>query len=122
MSSKIAIETVSITTVGGAGVAVGSGSTIPIHGYLLDVYLDYHTSCPATSDVTITDPVFGVICVKSNNSTDCHLAPRLATHDASAAATGMYDYVPLNGSLSISVAQADALTNCLVATVRWLTL
>jgi hypothetical protein len=100
MSSKIAIETVSITTVGGAGVAVGSGSTIPIHGYLLDVYLDYHTSCPAT----------------------CHLAPRLATHDASAAATGMYDYVPLNGSLSISVAQADALTNCLVATVRWLTL
>jgi hypothetical protein len=118
--NEIAIQRVAITTVGGAGAAVGSGTTIPINGYLLDVFLDYHASCPATADVTITDPVFGIIVVKSNNATDVWLAPRKDTCDAAAAATGLYDLVPLNSALTISVAQADALTDCVVATLRWL--
>jgi hypothetical protein len=119
--SEIAVERVTITTAGSAGSAVGSGTTIPINGFLLDVYLDYHASCPATADVTIADPVFGNIVVKSNNATDAWLAPRKSTVDATAAATGLYDLIPLNGALTISVAQADALTNCVVAYVRWLT-
>ena len=113
---EIAVCKVSITTAGSAGsAAVGSGSTIPMNGYLLDVYLDYHASCPATADVTISDPVFGNIVVKSNNATDIWLAPRKDTVDAAAAATGLYDLIPLNGALTIAVAQADALTDCLVA-------
>jgi hypothetical protein len=118
--SEIAIETVKITTTGSAGSATGSGTTIPINGFLLDVYLNYHASCPATADVTITDAVFGNIVVNSNSATDAWLAPRKATCDATAASTGLYDLVPLNGPMTISVCQADALTDCLVATIRFM--
>jgi hypothetical protein len=118
--SEIAIETVSITTTGSAGSATGSGTTIPIMGFLLDVYLNYHASAPATTDVTISDAVFGNVVVNSNSATDAWLAPRKATCDAAAASTGLYDLVPLNGPLTISVAQADALANCLVATIRFM--
>jgi hypothetical protein len=119
--SEIAIEKVYITTVGGAGAAVGSGTTNPINGFLLDVFLDYNAAAPATTDVTISDPTFGNILVKSNNATDVWLAPRKDTVDAAAAATGMYDLVPLKDPLTIAVAQCDALTNALIATVRWIT-
>jgi len=118
--SEIAVERVAITTAGAAGSAVGSGSTIPINGYLLDVYLDYHASCPATADVTIADAVFGNLVVKSNYATDAWLAPRKQTCDQAAADTGLYDLIPLNGALTISIAQADALTACVVAYIRWM--
>jgi hypothetical protein len=119
--SEIAIEKVSITTIGGAGAAVGSGTTIPIMGFLLDVYLDYNAAAPGTTDVTISDATFGNLVVKSNNATDCWLAPRKQTCDPAAADTGLYDLIPLKGPLTIAVAQADALTACVVATVRWIT-
>lgn len=119
--SEIAIERVAITTAGAAGVAAGSGTTIPIMGFLLDVFLDYNAAAPATTDVTISDPVFGNLVVKSNNATDAWLAPRKLTCDAAAAGTGMYDMYPINSALRIDVAQADALTDCVVATVRFIT-
>ena len=119
--SEIAIQTVNITTTGDAGSAIGSGTTIPIQGFLLDVFLNYHASAPATTDVTISEEVFGNIVVKSNNATDIWLAPRKDTVDAAAAATGVYDLVPIKGPLTIAVAGADALTDCLVATIRWIT-
>jgi len=119
--SEIAIQTVNITTTGGAGAAAGQGTTIPIMGFLLDVFLNYHASAPATTDVTISDPIFGNLLVKSNNATDVWLAPRKQTCDPAAADTGLYDFIPINGALTISIAQADALTDCLVATIRWLT-
>ena len=118
--SEIAIETIKITTVGGAGVAVGSGTTIPIIGFLLDVHIDYDAAAPATTDVTIADPVFGNLVVKSNNNTEVSISPRAPTVDAAAAATGLYDLIPLNSALTVSVAQADALTDCVTVTIRWL--
>jgi len=118
--SEIAISRITINTAGGAGVAVGSGTTIPIMGFLLDVFIDYNAAAPATTDVTITDPIFGNLLVKSNNNTDVSLAPREATVDAAAAATGLYDLYPICSALTISVAQADALTACVVVTVRWI--
>jgi hypothetical protein len=119
--SEIAVSRIAITTTGSAGSAAGSGTTIPIMGFLLDVYLDYHASCPTTADITISDPVFGNIVVNSNSATDAWLAPRKATCDAAAASTGLYDLYPLNSALTISVAQANALTDCVVVTVRWIT-
>src|SRR4030042_20765 len=123
--SRIKSTVVKITTVGSAGVAIGSAETKPesdpLEGFLLDVHLNYHASCPATADVTISDPVFGNLVVKSNNATDVWLAPRKDTVDAAGAATGLYDLIPLNGPLTISVAQANALTDCLTATIRWIT-
>jgi hypothetical protein len=119
--SEIASQKVAITTLGNAGAAVGSGTTIPIMGFLLDVYLDYNAAAPATTDVTISDPVFGNDIVKSNNATDIWLAPRKQTCDPAAADTGSFDLIPINGALTISVAQCDALTDALVATIRWMT-
>lgn len=119
--SQIAIEKVSVTTAGSAGAATGTADSIPIMGFLLDVYLDYHASAPATTDVTISDVNFGSFVVQSNNKTDIWLAPRKAICDVAVAATGLYDLIPLNGPVTITVAQADALTDCLVATLRWLT-
>jgi hypothetical protein len=119
--SEIAIQKVAITTTGAAGNASGSGTTIPIMGFLLDVYLDYNAAAPATTDVTISDPTFGNALVKSNNATDGWYAPRKQTCDPAAADTGLYDLIPLSGPLTIAVAQADALTDCVVATVRWMT-
>jgi hypothetical protein len=119
--SEIAIETVKITTAGGAGAATGSGTTIPIIGFLLDMYIDYDAAAPATTDVTISDPVFGNILVKSDNATDVWLAPRKQTCDPAAADTGSYDLIPINSALTIAVAQADAITDCVSVTVRWMT-
>lgn len=119
--SEIAVSTIKITTAGGAGAATGSGTTIPIMGYLLDVHIDYHAATPATTDVTIADPVFGNLVVKSNNNTEVSLAPREQVCDSAAALTGLYDLIPLCSGLTISVAQADALTDCVTVTVRWMT-
>jgi hypothetical protein len=119
--SQIAIEQVHVTTTGADGAATGSASSIPIQGFLLDVYINFHASAPATTDVTIADPTFGNILVKSNSLTDVWLAPRKQTCDAAAADTGLYDLIPLNSALTISVAQADALTDCVVVTLRWMT-
>ncbi len=73
--SEIAIETLSIKTVGEDGAAIGSATTVPIEGFLLDVNLNYDNAAPATTDVTISESVFGNLVVKSNNATDVKLSP-----------------------------------------------
>jgi hypothetical protein len=119
--SEIFTQQVSITTTGSAGSATGSGTVYGINGFLLDVYLNYHASAPATTDVTISHPTFGNLIVKNNNATDIWLMPRKQSVDSSAADTGAFELIPVNDTLTISIAQADALTDCLVATVRWMT-
>jgi len=119
--SEIAYQTVKITTAGGAGAAVGSETSIPINGFLLDVFIDYDAAAPATTDVTIADPIFGNIIVVSNNATDKWVAPREQTTDSAGADTGMFDLVPLCSALTISVAESDAITDCVTVTLRWLT-
>jgi hypothetical protein len=120
--SNIYSQQISIDTVGSAGAAAGTGHAIGISGFLLDVYLNYHASCPNTADVTITDPIFGTVLSNANSATDTWLMPRKQSVDLSASATGMYELVPINETLTISVAQAAALTACLVVTLRWMTL
>ena len=119
--SEIAVQTVKVTTAGGDGAAVGSGTSMPVQGFLLDVFIDYHGDAPATTDVTISQGTFGNIVVKSDNATDCWLAPRKQSCDAAAADSGQYDLIPVSGPLTIAVAQADALTDCVSVTFRWLT-
>ena len=119
--SEIAIQRIPITTTGGAGAATGSGSTIPIKGFLLDIFLDYNAAAPATTDVSISDATFGNVLVKSNSATKGWYAPRKQTCDPAAADTGMYDLIPLNGALDLAVAQCDALTDAVVAIIRWMT-
>jgi hypothetical protein len=122
--SEICIEKVSVTTTGSAGAATGSGNTAVMHGYLLDVYLDYHASAPgATTDVAITysAPAFGTLVTNSDSVTDVLLTPRVQACDSTATAiSGVYEMYPLNGRLTVTVSQSNALTDCVVAYVRYL--
>lgn len=123
--SQIAQETVTVTTTGSAANATGSGTSTALTGFLLDIFLDYHASAPATTDVTIAydEPDNGNITVYSNSATDVLLMPRKNAVDvAGAAVSGVYDLYPLNGRVTVSVAGSDALTNCVTARIRYLAL
>jgi hypothetical protein len=92
-----------------------------VNGFLLDVFLDYHASAPATTDVTIaydTNPGT-IITVISNNKTDGIYVPRIQACDAAGAAiAGIYDRYVISGRLKVSVAQADALAPAVTAWFR----
>ena len=111
-----------IATTGGAGVATGSGIlSLPICE-LLAIYLNYHASAPATTDVTVTstgDPSSVTLLTRSNSAADGWFYPKVQDHDNVAASiAGSYSHPTIHaGALTISVAQADALTDCLIATV-----
>ena len=115
-------HTLKISTTGSAGAATGSGIlSLPLCE-LVAIYLDYHASAPATTDVTVKsvgDPATVTLLTRSNSATDAWMYPKVQDHDNVAAAiTGSYsDPVIHAGALSIELAQADALTDCLVATV-----
>jgi hypothetical protein len=119
--SQICYEQVRVTTAGSAGSATGSGTTVPIQGFLLDVYLNYHASAPATTDVSLSDAVFGEIFANDNSATDVWLTPSRQITDAASADTGLYDLVPINGVLTLSVDGCNELTDALVATIRYVT-
>jgi len=115
------IQTVRIpvTTTGTAGAAVGSTTSETLIGFLLDVYLDFHATAPATTDTTIAYPQGGNILVVTSSATDVRLAPRQKLVDnANAAITNSNDRFPLNGPITVSVAECDALTDAVVAYVR----
>jgi hypothetical protein len=115
-------EVVAVTTTGVAGSATGSGTSAAMNGLLWDVYLDYHASCPVTADVTIAyADRGGNILVVSNNATDGLYHPRAKPVDnANAAITNAHDKFALHGALTVSVAQADALTACVTAYITYL--
>lgn len=114
---------VNVTTTGTAGSATGSTTTGTINGFLIGVYLNYHASAPATTDATLAyaTPHTGSIIVASNTATDAFHLPRKQASDATAAAiTGVYDVVPVSGTLTLSLAQCDALTDAVVAYIYYL--
>lgn len=122
MAQCINTTTVSVTTSGTAGAATGSGTSIPINGELLDIYLDYEATAPATTDVTISESTFGTIMVRSDSATDGRFAPRMVTHGPTASALTWYDRYPLKDSvITVSLAQCNAITNAIVVTIRWVT-
>jgi hypothetical protein len=120
---EIVTQTVKVTTTGSAGVATGTATSPSMHGQLLDIFFDFHASLPATADTTVAfvNPPLGNLIVLSNTATDIRKAPREPVHDATGVAiTNAYDRITLNGALSFSIAQGDALTDALVATIRYL--
>lgn len=112
---------VKVSTTGSAGSASGSAVLALPLCELVAVYLDYHASAPATTDVTITspgNPAAVTILTRSNSATDGWFYPSINLHDNTAAAvTGAYAAPPIHGNLSVSVAQADALTDCVILDV-----
>ena len=121
MNGALRVATVSVTTTGGAGVATGSASTsFPIIGEIMAIYLDFHASAPATTDTTIATtnaPVFNILVV-TNSVTDAIKAPRLGAVDSSnAAITNSFVPFVVADTITVSLAQCDALTGAVRATI-----
>lgn len=110
-----------MTTTGSAGSAAGSATTTNIIGELLGVYLNFHASAPATTDVALTAATHGLACgATGNTATDIYLAPGApVTNAAGSAITDSHRPFVIHDRLTITLAQCDALTNALVATVFW---
>ena len=114
-------EVVRVTTTGSAGSASGSATTTAIVGELLQIYLNFHGSAPATTDTTITAATDGyTVWAATNTVTDVLIAPAVAPVNASnSAITNAHRPMAVADRLTIALAQCDALTDALVATVVW---
>jgi hypothetical protein len=128
---QIGSHKVTIDTTGGAGAATGEGSTPIINGFLLDISFQFHASAPATTDVVVTAPASNdettlaqaILTLTNTNTNQPPISPRKGTVDnANAALAGQNEPFPLNGRLKIAVAQSNALTGCVIARVRYLSL
>lgn len=119
---RVETEIIAVTTTGTAGSATGTANSRVINGLLLDVYLDYHASAPATTDVTIEYAEGDDILLVSNSATDARIAPRQKPVDnANAAITNGNDKFPLAGEITVSVAQSNALAPAVTVILRYLT-
>ncbi len=116
--SEILTQKILVDTAGAAGSALGDTDSMIVHGFLLDVLIDYDAAAPATTDVVITDATFGTILTKADNATKVWLTPRKQSCDQAAADTGAYELIPVNGVLNIAVTQCDELTAAVSVTLR----
>lgn len=109
-----------VTTTGVAGSAVGD-TTHLIHGEILTVVLNFHASAPATTDTTIAfADSGGNILVVTDSATDAVFHPRGKCVDSSnTAITNSHAPFAAAQGVKISLAQCDALTNALVATITY---
>jgi hypothetical protein len=119
---KLTTAVVSVTTTGGDGSATGSGATGGINGWLESIYLDFNASAPAgTTDTTVAYTTRGGnILVVTNSATDALFAPRIKPVDnANAAITNAHGRFAINDTITVSVAQSNALTACVVAYITY---
>ena len=118
MSRIKRLDAIAVTTTGGNDVATGSGS-VEIPGgmaRLVGLAIDYHGSAPAGTDVVVkcTLPVEKTVLTKSNNNTDVPLAQvtEVEVDNVGADRASPATRSPLvMGSLTVDVAQCDALTD-----------
>lgn len=109
-----------VTTTGGAGAAAGSGSAT-ITGAILDIFLDFNALAPATTDTTVAYGGIGGgnILAVTNSATDALFAPRVKPVDnANAAITNSYDFFFVNGPITVTLAQCDALAPAVTAYIK----
>ena len=114
---------------GGAGVATATGYSVPVHGELLAVYVDYVDSPPGTTDVTLSDesdPAAESIVSLANANTDVKLYPRrpLETNDGTDltydGTRKVYGPYVVHGRLKAVIAQANNGDSAIItAWVRW---
>jgi len=119
-------QRIPVTTTGSAGSATGSAEgDIIFRSKLHAVYLDYHGSAPATTDVTVklTNPVAATLLTVTDNATDGWYLPRKQVCSEAAAAltydgsNAIAEAMPVAGKITVDVAGADELTDCVVAHV-----
>jgi hypothetical protein len=120
--TRILSKRARITTTGVAGSASGSAQIAGLEGELIDIYVNYHASAPATTVLTITqsDPVEGAILACPASKTDKLFAPRKQACDGAGSLVSSYEKFILNGTMTLAVTLSDALTYAVEVTVRYL--
>lgn len=118
---QIVTVTRPIATTGSAGSAAGSDVTDVLMGYLLDLDLDWSSSAPGTTDITIKQTGDSVNLLAINNSAaDVHAAVRDApVSRANAAITNAFDRIPLNGTITTTITGCDQLATALTLKIRY---
>lgn len=110
-----------VTTTGGAGVATGSATSEVIRGAILDIFLDFDGTAPATTDTTISYGGVGGgnIWARSDSAADALVAPRIKPVDnANAAIANAYDFFFVNGPITVTLAQCNALAPAVTVYVK----
>ena len=109
-----------VTTTGVAGSATGS-ITHTVRGEIMTVVLNFHASAPGTTDTTIAyADSGGNILVVTDSATDAVIHPRGKPVDnANSAITNAHDRFASAQGITVSLAQCDALTDALVATITY---
>lgn len=108
-------KSVTVTTTGADGSAVGTGYTEVIVGKILALYLDYSSGQANTTDVTITTTAAPVrtIHTETDSATDVWRQPRIPVHDVAETALTydgthpIVDLIPVSDTIKVAVAQAD---------------
>ena len=111
---------IKISGAGSAGTATGSGHRATPIGELVAIHMNF-TSAPSTTDTTITapgNPAALTILTLTNVNSDGWYFPKVQDHDnVGAAITGSYSHPLLHNGVDISIAQADVVTDELIATL-----
>lgn len=110
-----------VSTTGVAGSASGSSILAVPLSELVGVYVDFHGSAPATTDLTLKspgNPASVTLMTLTNTNTDAWKYPKVQKHDnIGAAIVGDYADPIIHGNLQADLAQCDALTDAVVLTV-----
>lgn len=111
-----------VNTSGSAGSASGTGTTpTPVRGLIYAVKVDYNGSAPATTlvDLDETGGLGQKILDLAAGNTDKVLYPRTAENQNDGTALSHYTHYYVDGHyLTLSVANCNALTNAVIATVQ----
>lgn len=121
---------VTVTTVGSAGSATGTGTTeVVIKGRIVRVDINFHASAPAgTTDLTLAqsneDQAANIVNL-TDTATDATIYPTVQLTDNAGAARTMdgtrplVDYYPVSDTLTATVSQSDALTDAAVLEIYY---
>ena len=114
-------RTLKVSATGGAGVSTGNSQEAVPPSKLYAVYFDFHGSAPSSLDTILaaqgnSDVPAQTILTLTNNNTDGWFYPRRQIENSvGAQVTGAYEPFFIPGSLLLSVAQGDVLTDIVVA-------
>ncbi len=110
-----------VSTTGGDGSATGSSILALPLVELLAIHLDFNASAPATTDTTVTasgNPLAVTLLTVTDSVTDAWFYPKVQDDDNSGSAiTGSYSHPIIQEHLTIDLAQCNALTDAVVATI-----
>lgn len=111
---------VKVSTTGSAGSASGAvAQALDGPGRLMALYVQYHASAPATTDLTVKslgDPASRTLLTLTNTNTSAWYSPSAQAHDSTGALVTGAQMPPVlhAGILEASLAQCDALTDAVI--------